>query len=101
MEWQPGARDVKAEETFIPWHRVIYFKVNDRIVWDKSVDFDEVFFSGDANALKQMYELGRLLQKSSFFSPFCFCQSILFYLQRSDNKNHERLESQCDRTLFE
>jgi len=31
------------EETFIPWHRVQYFKIGDKILWDKKKKIDLIF----------------------------------------------------------
>jgi len=38
------SRDV-TEETFIPWHRVVYFKRGEEIVWDRRIRLDNIFGS--------------------------------------------------------
>jgi uncharacterized protein (UPF0248 family) len=40
-------RDVTSE-TFIPWHRVMYFKRQDEVVWDRRIRMDKVFGSTQA-----------------------------------------------------
>eukprot|EP01118_Nematostelium_gracile_P015911 TRINITY_DN6472_c0_g1_i1.p1 TRINITY_DN6472_c0_g1~~TRINITY_DN6472_c0_g1_i1.p1 ORF type:complete len:713 (-),score=167.58 TRINITY_DN6472_c0_g1_i1:18-2156(-) len=43
VTWE--AKDV-TEETFIPWHRVQYFKHKGEVVWDRKTRMDKVFVSG-------------------------------------------------------